>query len=153
MIVTGDDIPAEFLENAKRIGQEALKVLPQLTTPEGQPIGMTLIRTDVGCSDSQVHDRDTNWDPNMKTFFLNEIEYGGTTYFIRHLKFDSIPMWAELYAMKSREIHEKMVEAEPARGLGLHHLLMNLPRLHGVQLSPHWDAVKLQVTNEVCRAA
>ena len=52
----------------------------------GQPIDMTLIRTDVGCSDSQLHDKNTNWDPNGRTFFLNEIEYGGTTYFIRHLK-------------------------------------------------------------------
>lgn len=110
-IVTGDDIPDEFLENAKRIGREALKVLPQLTTPNGHPVPMTLIRTDIGCSDSQVHDKDTNWDPNTKTFFLNEIEYGGTTYFIRHLKFDSVPMWAELYVKKSREIQEKMEEA------------------------------------------
>ena len=47
---------------------------------------MTLIRTDVGCSDSQLHDKHTDWDPNGRTFFLNEIEYGGTTYFIRHLK-------------------------------------------------------------------
>ena len=47
---------------------------------------MTLIRTDVGCSDSPLHDKHTNWDPNGRTFFLNEIEYGGTTYFIRHLK-------------------------------------------------------------------
>uniref|UniRef100_A0A7S1M5E7 ATP-grasp domain-containing protein n=1 Tax=Alexandrium catenella TaxID=2925 RepID=A0A7S1M5E7_ALECA len=110
-IVTGDDIPDEFLENAKRIGSEALKVLPQLTTPNGHPVPMTLIRTDIGCSDSQVHDKDTNWDPNSKTFFLNEIEYGGTTYFIRHLKFDAMPMWAELYVKKTREIHERMQEA------------------------------------------
>ena len=54
----------------------------------GQPIDMTLIRTDVGCSDSQLFDKHTNWDPNGRTFFLNEIEYGGTTYFIRHLKED-----------------------------------------------------------------
>merc|ERR1719436_783454 len=107
-IVTGDDIPEEFLENAKRIGREALKILPQLKTPNGQPIPHTLIRTDVGCSDSQIHDCNTNWDPTKKTFFLNEIEYGGTTYFIRHLKFDSIPMWANLYADKALEIREKM---------------------------------------------
>jgi len=110
-IVTGDDIPEEFLENAKRIGREALKVLPQLTTPNGHPVPMTLIRTDIGCSDSPIHDKDANWDPNGKTFFLNEIEYGGTTYFVRHLKFDCVPMWAELYVKKSREIHEKMQEA------------------------------------------
>ena len=90
----------------------------------------TLIRTDIGCSDSKVFDKDmkklskhgfssckldlwedTNWDPEKRTFFLNEIEcrrkqnthakfstesrmigrYGGTTYFIRHLKEDFVP--------------------------------------------------------------
>jgi len=109
-IVTGDDIPEEFLENAKRIGREALKVLPELKTPNGKPVPMTLIRTDIGCSDSQIHDSETDWNPNEKTFFLNEIEYGGTTYFIRHLKFDAIPMWAKLYADQSVLIHEKMKE-------------------------------------------
>jgi hypothetical protein len=118
VIVTGDDIPAEFLENAKRIGQEALKSLPQLRTPDGQPIGMTLIRTDIGCSDSQVYDVNTNWDPSQKTFFLNEIEYGGTTYFIRHLKFDAIPMWAKLYADKSREIASLMENGKAAKRRG-----------------------------------
>lgn len=111
-IVTGDDIPQEFLENAKRVGREALQVLPKLTTPTGQAIGQTLIRTDVGCSDSQIFDKNTHWDPTKKTFFLNEIEYGGTTYFIQHLKFDSMPLWADLYVKKSREIHEKMEAAK-----------------------------------------
>jgi len=110
-IIAGDDIPEEFLENAKRIGKQALQVLPQLTAPNGEPIGMTLIRTDIGCSDSQIYDKDTNWDPNSKTFFLNEIEYGGTTYFIRHLKFDSVPLWAKLYVEKTREIYEKLQKA------------------------------------------
>jgi hypothetical protein len=110
VIITGDDIPKEFLENAKRIGREALKVLPQLTTPDGQPIPQTLIRTDIGCSDSAVHDKNTHWDPTKKTFFLNEIEYGGTTYFIQHLKSDWMPRWAELYVNKTREIHTKMEE-------------------------------------------
>lgn len=116
-IVTGDDIPAEFLENAKRIGKEALKVLPQLKAPNGKPMDMTLIRTDIGCSDTQLSDKNTNWDPSKKTFFLNEIEYGGTTYFIRHLKFDSIPLWAELYAKKAREIQQLLNEedGEPKR--------------------------------------
>jgi hypothetical protein len=116
-IVTGDDIPSEFLENAKRIGKEALKVLPQLKTPNGKPIEMTLIRTDIGCSDTQIYDKSTNWDPSKKTFFLNEIEYGGTTYFIRHLKFDAIPMWSNLYAEKARQIHQLMNEddGEPKR--------------------------------------
>jgi len=112
-IVTGDDIPEEFLENAKRIGREALKCLPELKTPNGQPVPMTLIRTDIGCSDSEIHDKETNWDPNQRTFFLNEIEYGGTTYFIRHLKFDAMPLWAKLYVEKAREIHEKMQAPEP----------------------------------------
>merc|ERR1740129_575851 len=70
---------------------------------------------DIGCSDSQIHDKTYNWDPNSKTFFLNEIEYGGTTYFIRHLKFDSVPKWAELYAEKAREVQRAM-EAGVAGG-------------------------------------
>mmetsp|Transcript_119818 Transcript_119818/g.217691 ORF Transcript_119818/g.217691 Transcript_119818/m.217691 type:complete len:409 (-) Transcript_119818:99-1325(-) len=109
-IITGDDIPSEFLENAKRIGREALKVLPQCKAPNGKDINMTLIRTDIGCSDTQIHDKDTNWDPSQKTFFLNEIEYGGTTYFVRHLKFDCIPLWARLYVQKAREISDKLQE-------------------------------------------
>jgi len=118
-IITGDDIPSEFLENAKRVGREALKVLPELTLPNGKSLGMTLIRTDIGCSDTQLCDKNTNWNPNEKTFFLNEIEYGGTTYFIRHLKFDAIPMWADLYVKKTKEIAEKMgiedESSEPAK--------------------------------------
>jgi len=108
-IITGDDIPQDFLEEAKKIGREALKALPQLTTPAGHPTGMTCIRTDVGCSDSPVNDKSyTHWNTNSKTYFLNEIEYGGTTYFARALKFDCIPLWAELYATKAQEIHNKM---------------------------------------------
>merc|ERR1719230_371994 len=54
-VISEAEIPPEFLENAKRIGQDALKSLPQLTTPDGQSIGMpTCIRTDIGCSDSPV---------------------------------------------------------------------------------------------------
>merc|ERR1719379_1606705 len=109
-IITGDDIPKDFLEEAKKIGKEALKSLPQLTTPDGSPIGMpTCIRTDIGCSDSPVNDKDyAHWNANSRTYFLNEIEYGGTTYFARALKFDCIPLWAELYATKAQEIHDKM---------------------------------------------
>merc|ERR1712193_497466 len=107
-VIPQDQIPSEFLENAKRIGKQALQALPSLTTHDGQPIGMTLIRTDIGCADSKVCDKDTHWDPDAKTFFLNEIEYGGTTYFPRVLKFDAIPMYADLYAAKALEIHEKM---------------------------------------------
>merc|ERR1712124_214258 len=106
-IITEDEIPSEFLENVKRIGKQALEALPPLMTPDGQPIGMTLIRTDIGCADSKVCDKDTHWDPDAKTFFLNEIEYGGTTYFPRVLKFDAIPMYADLYASKALEIHQK----------------------------------------------
>mmetsp|Transcript_140831 Transcript_140831/g.270126 ORF Transcript_140831/g.270126 Transcript_140831/m.270126 type:complete len:381 (-) Transcript_140831:25-1167(-) len=107
-IITEDEIPPEFLENAKRVGKQALESLPHLTTPDGQPIGMTLIRTDIGCADSKVYDKDTHWDPNAKTFFLNEIEYGATTYFLRVLKSDFVPKYADLYASKVMEIHEKM---------------------------------------------
>merc|ERR1719217_20375 len=115
-VIPQEEIPAEFLENAKRIGKQALESLPQLTTPDGQPIGMTLIRTDVGCADSKVWDKDTHWDPDKKTFFLNEIEYGGTTYLPRVLKFDAIPMYADLYASKALEIHEKMLAAKNKNG-------------------------------------
>merc|ERR1711920_249079 len=107
-VIGEDEIPPEALKEAKRIGKRALEALPRLKTPAGQPIGMTLIRTDIGCADSKVHDKDTHWDPDVKTYFLNEIEYGGTTYFPRVLKFDAIPMWAEMYASKALEIQEKM---------------------------------------------
>merc|ERR1712224_271104 len=115
-VIPEDEIPPEFLENAKRIGKMALGALPQLRAPSSQPIGMTLIRTDVGCADSPVCDKDTHWDPNVKTFFLNEIEYGGTTYFPRVLRFDAIPMYADLYASKALEIHQKMLAAKNKKG-------------------------------------
>jgi len=114
-IITGDDIPEEYLENAKRIGEQALKVLPELKAPNGATVPMTLIRTDVGCSDSPIHDINTNWDPAGKTFFLNEIEYGGTTYFIRHLKEDWVPKWAQLYADQTKVIDEAMQAATPGK--------------------------------------
>jgi hypothetical protein len=106
-IVTGNDIPKEFLENAKRIGQQAIRVLPELQTG-GAPVKNVLVRTDVGCSDSQLHDKYTNWDPSKRTFFLNEIEPSSTTYFVRWLKFDCIPMYAKLYVEKAREIYKAM---------------------------------------------
>merc|ERR1712193_433181 len=115
-VIPQDQIPSEFLENAKRIGKQALEALPQLMTPDGQPIGMTLIRTDVGCCDSKINDKDTHWDSDVKTFFLNEIEYGGTTYFPRVLNFDAIPMYADLYASKALEIHDKMVASKKKNG-------------------------------------
>merc|ERR1719189_2764393 len=111
-IVTGDDIPKEFFENAKRIGEQAIKVLPPLKTPGGKPVKNIMVRCDIGCSDSQVYDRDTKWDPTKKTFFVNEIEPSSTTYFVRWLKFDSVPLWGRLYAQKAREIYKHMKAAK-----------------------------------------
>jgi len=112
-IVTGDDIPAEFLDNAKRIGEQAIKALPELKTPTGQTIPMILVRTDIGCSDSPLNDKDTNWDPNGKTFFLNEIEPSSTTYFTRHLKFDCIPLYGKLYAETALTAQAEMAKGKP----------------------------------------
>jgi len=109
-IISGDDIPSEFLENAKKIGREAIKALPELKAPTGQPVPMIMMRTDIGCSDSRIHDKDTNWDPKAKTFFLNEIEPSSTTYFVRHLKFDCIPLYGKLYADTARKVHRRMQE-------------------------------------------
>merc|ERR1711972_1245730 len=77
------------------------------------------VRTDIGCADSKVYDRETQWDPNARTFFLNEIEYGGTTYFPRVLKFDCIPLYAKLYASKALEIQRKMAAPVKVKPLGL----------------------------------
>eukprot|EP00928_Gymnodinium_smaydae_P070314 TRINITY_DN54175_c0_g1_i1.p1 TRINITY_DN54175_c0_g1~~TRINITY_DN54175_c0_g1_i1.p1 ORF type:complete len:437 (-),score=119.14 TRINITY_DN54175_c0_g1_i1:52-1311(-) len=107
-IVTGKDIPKEFLENAKRIGAQAIKNLPDLKLGNGKSVSNILLRTDIGCSDSKIYDKDTKWDPKKRTFFLNEIEPSSTTYFVRWLKFDCIPMYAKLYAEKAREIYKKM---------------------------------------------
>merc|ERR1712061_429255 len=109
-IVTGSDIPKEFLENAKRIGAQAIKVLPDLKLPNGESVKNVLVRTDIGCSDSQIYDRDYDWDPKKKTFFLNEIEPSSTTYFVRWLKFDCLPLYGKLYAAKAREIYKHMAE-------------------------------------------
>merc|ERR1711920_1173158 len=110
-IVTGDDIPKEFFENAKRIGEQAIKVLPNLKTAGGKSVKNIMCRTDIGCSDSQVYDKDTKWDPTKKTSFVNEIEPSSTTYFVRWLKFDSMPMMGRLYATKAREIYKQMKAA------------------------------------------
>mmetsp|Transcript_119342 Transcript_119342/g.210889 ORF Transcript_119342/g.210889 Transcript_119342/m.210889 type:complete len:413 (-) Transcript_119342:153-1391(-) len=107
-IVTGKDIPKEFLENAKKVGRQAIKVMPAMKVPGGKSVKNILLRTDIGCSDSQLHDKYTNWDPNKKTFFLNEIEPSSTTYFVRWLKFDCIPLYGKLYAAKAREIYKQM---------------------------------------------
>merc|ERR1712190_719511 len=84
---------------------QAIRVLPELQTG-GAPVRNVLVRTDVGGSDSQLHDKYTNWDPSKRTFFLNEIEPSSTTYFVRWLKFDCIPMYAKLYVEKAREIYK-----------------------------------------------
>jgi len=109
-IVTGDDIPKEFLEGAKRIGEQAIKCLPDMAVPGGGSVPMILVRTDIGCSDSQMHDKDCTWDPQKKTFFLNEIEPSSTTYFVRHLKFDCIPMYGKLYAETARRVKEQQTK-------------------------------------------
>jgi len=106
-MITEDEIPEEFLENAKRIGKQALDCLPPMTTADGKSVGMTVIRTDIGCCDSKINDKDTHWDPSKKTYFLNEIEYASATYFSRVLKFDSIPVFAKHFAEKALEICRK----------------------------------------------
>merc|ERR1712045_206198 len=94
-----------------RIGEQAIKVLPNLKTAGGKSVKNIMVRCDIGCSDSQVYDKDTKWDPTKKTFFVNEIEPSSTTYFVRWLKFDSMPMWGRLYAQKAREIYKHMKAA------------------------------------------
>merc|ERR1712182_164516 len=89
------------------MGAQAVKCLPAMTAPTGQEVPMIMVRTDIGCSDSQLHDVNTNWDPNKRTFFLNEIEPSSTTYFVRWLKFDCMPMYGELYAKLAREIYRR----------------------------------------------
>jgi len=107
-IITGDDIPKEFLENAKRIGRQAIKAIPKMKLPNGKTIDQVLLRTDIGCCDSEIHDNTYNWNKNKKTFFLNEIEPNSTTYFVRWLKFDCMPLYGKLYARSAREIYKKM---------------------------------------------
>lgn len=99
--------PAEYLEAVKRIGKQALACLPKMYNKHGAEIGNILIRTDLGCSTGTMHDKDLDWKAGGKTFFLNEIEYGGTNYFTRHVEFDNIPIWGARYAAKVREIMTK----------------------------------------------
>jgi hypothetical protein len=109
-VISEDEIPQDFLRHAKELGRKALAALPQ----DGS---LTCIRTDVGCCDSQIHDKDyQHWNEVDKTFFLNEIEYGGTTYFPRVLKFDCIPLWADHYAAKARAIHD-LINKTPSKEL------------------------------------
>lgn len=114
-IVTGDDIPVEFLENAKRIGLEALKVLPPMSDSLGRAAGLPIVRTDIGCSTGNLDDTETRWDPNRLTFFLNEIEYGGTNYFARHIPLDCVPIWSERLAAKARELCPQAADAKRRR--------------------------------------
>jgi len=107
-IVTGDDIPKEFLEAAKKIGAQAVKCLPAMKVKGGGTVPMILVRTDIGCSDSQLYDKDCKWHPTKKTFFLNEIEPSSTTYFVRHLKFDCIPMYGKLFAETAKKYKEEL---------------------------------------------
>merc|ERR1712113_1317979 len=92
-------------------GEQAIKVLPKLKTAGGKSVKNIMVRCDIGCSDSQIYDKDTKWDPTKKTFFVNEIEPSSTTYFVRHLKFDSMPIMGRLYAEKAREIYRHMKAA------------------------------------------
>lgn len=104
VIITGKDIPKEFLEAAKKIGKKAIDTLPQMRSPSGHPIGMVMMRTDIGCSDTKLHDKDNHWPAGKRTFFLNEIESSGCNMFTRHMKFDVIPFWGKLWAEKAREV-------------------------------------------------
>lgn len=105
IIVTGNDIPPHFLKEAKRVGKQVIDTLPPLLSPGGKPMEMcTLIRTDIGCSDTKLDDKDYDWKANKKTFFLNELEFGSINLFVRHLKFDAIPLWAQKMADGCREI-------------------------------------------------
>lgn len=105
IIVTGNDIPAHFLKEAKKVGKQVIDTLPQLTSPGGKPIDMcALIRTDIGCSDTKLDDKECSWKAGKKTFFLNELEFGSINLFIRHLKFDAIPLWVEKMAEGCRQI-------------------------------------------------
>jgi len=96
--------PAEFRKAVETIGKAALDTLPVMKNKHGAVIPPVIVRTDIGCSSSKIHDKNYDWDPKKKTFFLNEIEYGGTNYFTRHLDFDCIPMWAQKYAQMARDI-------------------------------------------------
>jgi len=130
-IVTGDDIPREFLENAKRVGRQAIKSMPDMKTAGGKSVKNILVRTDIGCSDSQMFDHSLNWDPTKRTFFLNEIEISSTTYFARWLKFDCMPMYGKLYANAARTIHKQMKKGKAKSSTKAHKKLrtvMKLPR-------------------------
>jgi hypothetical protein len=105
IIVTGSDIPPLYLKEAIRVGKLAVDTLPQVRTPQGHLMEQSLmIRTDIGCSDTKLDDKDYNWKANKKTFFLNELEFGSINLFMRHLKFDAVPVWSEKIAESFREV-------------------------------------------------
>lgn len=115
-MVTDEGLPQELLEQAKKFGKQALQALPQETAPNGMPIEGALIRTDIGISDSQLHDKDyAHWDGSCQMLFLNEIELSACTWFCRALKWDSLPHWADLWVGKAREIAEKMTVVPEAK--------------------------------------
>merc|ERR1711924_146318 len=42
----------------------------------------------------------------------NEIEPSSTTYFVRWLKFDCLPLYGKLYAQKAREIYKQLMKTK-----------------------------------------
>eukprot|EP00451_Oxyrrhis_marina_P013143 CAMPEP_0204312216 /NCGR_PEP_ID=MMETSP0469-20131031/2841_1 /ASSEMBLY_ACC=CAM_ASM_000384 /TAXON_ID=2969 /ORGANISM="Oxyrrhis marina" /LENGTH=549 /DNA_ID=CAMNT_0051292323 /DNA_START=20 /DNA_END=1669 /DNA_ORIENTATION=+ len=111
--------PTEFIEAARKIGKAALATLPKQYNRHGAEIGPILFRTDIGCSDGEIHDKDFTWKAGEKTFFLNELEYGGTNYFTRHVPFDNIPLWGEHYFKKAVEVMTKGAPAPDSLALAL----------------------------------
>eukprot|EP00398_MALV-I-01_sp_L67-1_P000413 gene413-698_t len=106
---TGEEIitvdpPAEFRKAVEEIGKRAIDSLPVMRNKHGAVIKPVVTRTDIGCNSDKIFDKHTNWDPNEKTFFLNEIEQAGCNYFTRHLTFDCVPLWAEKYVQTARDI-------------------------------------------------
>ena len=78
--------------------------------PIGQPVDMILMRTDIGCEDRPIRDKFTSRDSSGMIFFLNEMESTSTTWFVRHLQFNRMPLNCKLFAEIARTIHVKMLE-------------------------------------------
>mmetsp|Transcript_2228 Transcript_2228/g.4934 ORF Transcript_2228/g.4934 Transcript_2228/m.4934 type:complete len:482 (-) Transcript_2228:141-1586(-) len=104
--------PREFVTAARAVAAQALKILPKMYNAHGAEIAPVLNRVDIGCSTGAIHDKGYSWKEGEKTFFLNEMEYGGTNYFVRHLPFDCVPLWGEKYFQKAVEIMTR----RPPRG-------------------------------------
>lgn len=153
-IVTGDDIPKEFLENAKRIGQQAVNALPPMKTQNGAVVPHILVRTDIGCSDSQLQDAScAKWNPNKKTFFLNEIEPSSTTYFVRWLKFDCVPMYAKLYAQKAREIYNADKGHGVQKGLKVRKAVKDIKKTAKVAVKTPMKSLKVKKAQMKAKSA